>query len=97
MILSLVLGIGYLVLVYLWITNYFKRIEPYLLKRIGDRLGVKISRRWRNWEISGKDHTWQQGCLVSILELLVTMTFLIAPFWVLILVVLMIALITGSP
>ncbi|MBC8100942.1 MAG: hypothetical protein H7Y11_15990 [Armatimonadetes bacterium] len=81
---AVVLGIGYLVIVYFWITNYFKRIEPYLLRKLGDRLGVKIQRSGRHWKIASAESTWQQGCLVDILELVVTMTLLNAPFWILI-------------
>jgi hypothetical protein len=88
MLLAVPLAIGYLAIVVFWITNYFSRIEPYLLEKLGNRLGLKIKRVQRrtsyNWHILDKEHTWQQGCLVSIIELLATIFLLIAPFWVLI-------------
>lgn len=82
-ILAIIVGVGYLVAVFFWVTNYFRRVEPFLLTKIGDRLGYKIKRVWRNWKIQGQ-HTWQQGCVVMLLELVATFFILIAPFWVLI-------------
>jgi hypothetical protein len=88
MVFALLVAIGYLAIVVFWITNYFSRIEPFLLEKLSNRLGLKIKRvqqRTRyNWRILDKEHTQQQGCLVAVLELLATIFFLIAPFWVLI-------------
>jgi hypothetical protein len=90
-ILAIIIGVGYLVAVVFWVTNYFSRVEPFLLREIGDRLGLKIKRVWRNWKIQGQ-HTWRQGCLVMLLELVATFFILIAPFWLLIAVILGMAL-----
>jgi hypothetical protein len=99
-IVAVVLGVGYLALVVFWITNYFSRIEPYLLGKLGDRLGLKIKRVQHRtsygWRILDKEHTRQQGCLVAILELLATIVFLIAPFWVLIVLIVGAMLLTSG-
>ncbi len=90
-ILALVIGAAYLIVVFFWVNRYFNRIEPSILNSLGERLDLKIQRVGRNWQIRDQ-HTWQQGCLVALLELVTTMFLLIAPFWLLIAVILTIIL-----
>jgi hypothetical protein len=95
-ILAVVVAISYLAIIVFWITNYFSRIELFILNRLGKWLGLKIRRQGRNWRILNQEHTWQQGCLVALAELVVTFIFMIAPFWVLIGVLFAVFLITGN-
>ncbi|MEO8607364.1 MAG: hypothetical protein ABI690_05760 [Chloroflexota bacterium] len=66
---------GYLAFVVVWITQFNKRIEPWLRARIGWMLHVEIVRRqhFRNisWEAAG-DAPRGTGCLISLWEFVVT-------------------------
>ena len=65
----------YLAFVVIWITQFNKRIEPWLRERIGKRLHVKIVRRQHfrtvSWEAAG-GASRETGCLISFWEFVVT-------------------------
>lgn len=54
-----------------WVLFVTRRFSPFVRQRLGKYLDVtiKVRQRFRNqtWEIK-EDHTWQQGCLVSIVQ-----------------------------
>ncbi|MFN8374530.1 MAG: hypothetical protein U0694_16835 [Anaerolineae bacterium] len=92
---AIVIALVYLGTFIFWVTYYFKRIEPGLLERLGNRLGLKIRRVGRNWKIS-QQHTWRQGCVVFLLELVATMLLFMMPFWLLLGAVLVFAMLSGQ-
>jgi len=74
-LIPLIIVIAYLAFVVIWITQFNKRIEPWLRERIGNMLHVKIVRRQHfrtiSWEAAG-DAPRGVGCLISFWEFVVT-------------------------
>jgi hypothetical protein len=95
MLLGTVIVLGGFGVIILWVTNYFTRIEPMVLRKLSERLGLKIVRVERRWQINNQ-HSWQQGCLVDLLDILAIACLFVAPMWMMLGLVLVVLGLLGG-
>jgi hypothetical protein len=68
-ILSVILGIIYLIVAVLWIRFCFHRVDPWLRERIGQRFGVKLGITGKGiWTVAQKDRDIVRGVLIEFLQ-----------------------------
>jgi hypothetical protein len=68
-ILSVFLGIIYLIVAVLWIRFCFRRVDPWLRERIGRRFGVELGINGKGmWTVAQKDRAIVKGVLIEFLQ-----------------------------